>query len=185
MQRADVVAGTVVAVLGAFALVAALNLAFLSDSGVPGPGFFPTLLSGLLVVFGIWLGVSSVRKQTLARQRRGKARRDSDVDAANPSGRPSSVALTEEDSPSGRSRVLRAGTVWVCFLISVPILTFLGFVPAMAILIALLLFGVERRLNWQSLVVAVVVPVGVYELFVHLLSIPLPTGVLALGPFSS
>ncbi|MBO0841136.1 MAG: tripartite tricarboxylate transporter TctB family protein, partial [Sciscionella sp.] len=68
---------------------------------------------------------------------------------------------------------------------AVPILTFLGFVPAMAILVALLLFGVERRLNWRSLVVAVVVPVGVYELFVHLLGIPLPTGVFALGPFGS
>lgn len=181
MQRADVVAGTVVAVLGAFALVTALNLAFLSDSGVPGPGFFPTLLSGLLVVLGVVLGATSA----LGRQRRGRARRDSDVDAADPAGRPSSGELTAAASPSGRGQVLRAGTVWVCFLVAVPILTFVGFVPAMAILIALLLFGVERRLNWRSLVVAVVVPVGVYELFVHLLGIPLPTGVLPLGPFGS
>jgi hypothetical protein len=55
----------------------------------------------------------------------------------------------------------------------------------MAILIAALLFGVERRFNWRSLVLAVVVPVGVYELFVHLLSIPLPTGVFVIGPLSS
>lgn len=180
MQRADVVAGTVVAVLGAFALVTALNLAFLSDSGVPGPGFFPTLLSGLLVVLGVVLGAT----RALAWQRRGRARGDGDVDP-DPSGRPSAGEPAAADSPSGRSKVLRAGTVWVCFLVAVPILTFLGFVPAMAILIALLLFGVERRLNWRSLVVAVVVPVGVYELFVHLLGIPLPTGVLPIGPFSS
>jgi putative tricarboxylic transport membrane protein len=164
MQRADVVAGTAVAALGAFALVTALNLAFLSDSGVPGPGFFPTLLSSLLIVLGVVLGVTSLRKRPVAEPAAG--------------GEP-------EDEPSARTSILRAGTVWVCFLVAVPILTFLGFVPAMAILIALLLFGVERRLNWKSLVVAVVVPVGVYELFVHLLSIPLPTGVIAIGPFSS
>jgi putative tricarboxylic transport membrane protein len=169
MQRADVVAGTAVAALGAFALVTALNLAFLSDSGVPGPGFFPTLLSGLLVVLGVVLGVTSLRKRPATETGDGGEAEE----------------LTAADSPSGRSRVVRAGAVWVCFLLAVPILTYLGFVPAMAILVALLLFGVERRLNWRSLVVAVVVPVGVYELFVHLLSIPLPTGVIAIGPFSS
>ncbi|HEX5405594.1 MAG TPA: tripartite tricarboxylate transporter TctB family protein, partial [Pseudonocardiaceae bacterium] len=89
------------------------------------------------------------------------------------------------DGPTGRARVMRAGSVWLCFAVAVPVLTYLGFVPAMAILIAVLLFGVERRLNWRALLVAVVVPVGVYELFVHLLSIPLPTGLIAIGPLSS
>src|ERR1700743_1943704 len=173
MQRADVVAGTAVAAPGAFALVTALNLAFLSDSGVPGPGFFPTLLSGLLVVLGVVLGVTSLRKRP-ATETGGETGAGDEAEQ-----------LPAADSPSGRSRVLRAGAVWVCFLLAVPILTYLGFVPAMAILVALLLFGVERRLDWRSLVVAVVVPVGVYELFVHLLSIPLPTGVIAIGPFSS
>jgi hypothetical protein len=158
MQRADVVAGTAVAALGAFALVTALNLAFLSRSGVPGPGFFPTLLSGLLVVLGALLAVTSLRGRPVAR---------------------------DTDEPRPRDRVLRAGAVWLCFAVSVPVLTVLGFVPAMAILIAVLLFGVERRWNWRPLLVAVLVPVGVYELFVHVLTIPLPTGLIAVGPFSS
>lgn len=169
MQRADVVAGTAVAALGAFALVTAVNLAFLSNSGIPGPGFFPTLLSGLLVVLGILLAVLSLRKRAVPAD-------GADVDHAGD-------VVVEERSP--RERVLRAGTVWICFAVAVPVLTVLGFVPAMAILIAVLLFGVERRLNWRSIVLAVVVPVAVYELFVHLLSIPLPTGLIAIGPFSS
>ncbi|HEX3593329.1 MAG TPA: tripartite tricarboxylate transporter TctB family protein [Pseudonocardiaceae bacterium] len=170
MQRADVVAGTVVAALGAFALVTALNLAFLSDSGVPGPGFFPTLLSGLLLLLGVLLAATSLR------------RRSSVVAEERPERQvPGDIAV----ETSQRARVLRAGTVWICFLVAVPILAVLGFVPAMAILIAALLFGVERRLNWKSLVVAIVVPVAVYELFVHLLTIPLPTGVISIGPLSS
>jgi putative tricarboxylic transport membrane protein len=184
MQRADVVAGTVVAALGAFALVTALNLAFLSQSGVPGPGFFPTILSGLLVVFGIALAVISLRKRQAA---------DTDADIVvdgditdGPTRRvPGELVADGPTGPTGRSRVMRAGSVWLCFLVAVPVLTYLGFVPAMAILIAVLLFGVERRFNWRSLVLAVVVPVGVYELFVHLLSIPLPTGVIVIGPLSS
>lgn len=172
MQRADVVAGVAVAAFGALALVTALNLAFLSTSGVPGPGFFPTLLSALLLLLGVLLGVTSLR------------RRPEPTDDEAPS-RQLPGELVEEVGPSGRTRVLRAGTVWLCFAVSVPILAVLGFVPAMAILIALVLFGVERRLNWRALVVAVVVPAAVYELFVHLLTIPLPVGLLNLGPLSS
>lgn len=172
MQRADVVAGTVIAALGAFALVTALNLAFLSDSGVPGPGFFPTLLSGLLLLLGILLAATSLR-----------SRPATGVDSDEPARQlPGEVAA---EGPTGTARVLRAGTVWLCFAISVPILTVLGFVPAMAILIAVVLFGVERRLNWRALVVAIVVPVAVYELFVHLLTIPLPVGLINIGPLSS
>ncbi|HEY3747624.1 MAG TPA: tripartite tricarboxylate transporter TctB family protein [Pseudonocardiaceae bacterium] len=176
MQRADVVAGTAVAALGAFALVTALNLAFLSQSGVPGPGFFPTLLSGLLVVLGVVLAIMSLRGR-----QSGNAE-DTDIED-EPTRHVPGELVTE--GPTGRARVMRAGSVWLCFLIAVPVLTYLGFVPAMAILIAALLFGVERRFNWRSLVLAVVVPVGVYELFVHLLSIPLPTGVFVIGPLSS
>jgi hypothetical protein len=173
MQRADVVAGVAVAAFGAFALVTALNLAFLSTSGVPGPGFFPTLLSALLLLLGVLLGVTSLR------------RRPEPTDDDEAPSRQLPGELVDEVGPSGRTRVLRAGTVWLCFAVSVPILAVLGFVPAMAILIALVLFGVERRLNWRALVVAVVVPVAVYELFVHLLTIPLPVGLLNLGPLSS
>ncbi len=173
MQRADVVAGVAVAALGAFALVAALNLAFLATSGVPGPGFFPTLLSGLLLLLGVLLAVTSLRERPVL------VTGGTDEPATQV---PGELAV---DEPTGRARVLRAGSVWLCFLISVPILTILGFVPAMAILVAAVLFGVERRLNWRSLVVAIVVPVAVYELFVHLLGIPLPVGVFNLGPFSS
>lgn len=173
MQRADVVAGVAVAALGAFALVTALNLAFLSTNGVPGPGFFPTLLSGLLLLLGVLLGATSLR------------RRPEPGPGADESPSRQLPGELAEEGPSGRARVLRAGTVWLCFAVSVPILAVLGFVPAMAILIALVLFGVERRLNWRALVVAVVVPVSVYELFVHLLTIPLPVGLLNLGPLSS
>ncbi|HEX3786297.1 MAG TPA: tripartite tricarboxylate transporter TctB family protein [Pseudonocardiaceae bacterium] len=173
MHRADVVAGAAVAALGAFALVTALNLAFLSNSGVPGPGFFPTLLSGLLVVLGVLLAVFALRTRQV-------------VASGPDTGDVTDVESAEgEDEPSQGRRALRAGGVWLCFAVAVPVLTVLGFVPAMAILIAVLLFGVERRYSWRSLVLAVVVPVAVFELFVHVLTIPLPGGLLALGPLSS
>jgi hypothetical protein len=173
MRRADVIAGAVVAALGAFALLMALDLAFLGTGHIPGPGFFPTLLSALLVALGVALAVTSLRPAKADGAELVITDTESELDGTTP------------DDPSGPRRVLRSGTVWLCFLLSVPLLAIIGFVPTMALLVAALLFGVERRFGWRPLVVAIVIPVGVYELFVHLLSIPLPTGLFNLGPLSN
>lgn len=195
MRRADVIAGAVVAMLGAFALLIALNLAFLGTGNIPGPGFFPTLLSALLVVLGVLLAVNSLRPARVAApvaivpdvesELDGTTAPVAESDISTPDGTTVSVDPAGDAQPSGTRRVLRSGTVWLFFLLSVPLLAIVGFVPTMALLVAVLLYGVERRTGWQPLVVAVVIPVGVYELFVHLLSIPLPTGLFNLGPLST
>jgi putative tricarboxylic transport membrane protein len=195
MRRADVIAGAVVAMLGAFALLMALNLAFLGVGNIPGPGFFPTLLSALLVVLGVLLAVYGLRPARVTvsvtvapdveSELDGTTAAAVEADILTPDGTTVSEGPSGDAEPSGTRRVLRSGTVWLIFLLSVPLLAIVGFVPTMALLVAVLLYGVERRIGWQPLVVAIVIPVGVYELFVHLLSIPLPTGLFNLGPLST
>jgi hypothetical protein len=187
MQRVELVTGSVVAVVGAFALVEGLNLAFLSNSGIPGPGFFPILLSGLLILLGLILAGLSLRRQRvdtespLAPVVAGEA-------TASPAQRISTVdeaTAAQDAKPSQGRRVLRAGSVWVLFAIAAGVLALLGFAPTVALLIAIVLYGVEGRRDWRPLVLAIVVPVAAYMLFVHVLAIPLPTGLLALGPLTS
>jgi hypothetical protein len=186
MQRAELVAGGVVAAVGAFALVEALDLAFIAKNGVPGPGFFPTLLSGLLLALGVVLAVLSLRSQRVDSESPLAPRIDGEA-IASPAQRRAAVDEATGDGPvpTQKARVLRAGSVWLLFAVAVGVLSVLGFVPTIALLIAALLYGVERRRDWRPILVAVLVPVASYELFVHLLDIPLPTGLLLLGPFSS
>jgi hypothetical protein len=160
MRGADLVFGLVVAAVGAYALSLALDMAMYSSSRAPGPGFFPTLLAGLLLGLGLLLAATSVRRR----------RTPPEGDDAEP------------ESRGDWHRQARAGTVLACYALTVPLLGLLGFVPTAALLVFVLLFGVEGRRNWRALAAAVLIPVAASIIFVDLLTIPLPQGLLSHGP---
>jgi putative tricarboxylic transport membrane protein len=160
MRRADLVLGLVVAAVGAYALSLALDMAMYGAHRVPGPGFFPTLLAGFLLGLGLLLAATSVRGR----------RRPSEGDVADP------------ETHGDWHRQLRAGTVLGCYALSVPLLGLLGFVPTAALLVFVLLFGVEGRRNWRALLASILIPVAASIVFVDLLTIPLPEGLLSHGP---
>jgi putative tricarboxylic transport membrane protein len=158
MRLTELITGLVVASVGAYALDLALKMSMYGVGGIPGPGFFPRLLSGLLLGLGLLLAAVAVRSR--------------------PAPSPGRLSRGEE----GR-RELRAGTVWLCYAACVPLLTLLGFVPTMALLVFALVFGFEKRRTWRGLAVAIVVPVAISAVFVNLLTIPLPEGLISHGPF--
>jgi putative tricarboxylic transport membrane protein len=166
MRRADLALGLVVAAVGAYALSLALDMSMYGANRVPGPGFFPTLLAGLLLGLGLLLAATSVR-------RRHEPAADGSAGAAG---------RADPDSRGDWHRQARAGTVLLCYAVSVPLLGLLGFVPTAALLVFALLFGVEGRRNWGALSAAILIPVAASIIFVDLLTIPLPQGLLSHGP---
>jgi hypothetical protein len=200
MRRADLILGLVVAAVGAYALALALDLAMFSATGQPGPGFFPRLISALLALLGLLLAAVSLRRrQPAAGEHAAPA---ASAGAATPAIAETATAETAaagssadesaegeaeaksgaEAEPASVRRTLRAGTVWLCFALAMPLLALLGFVPAAAALVFVLLFGVEGRRNWRSVLVAIVIPVAASVVFTKLLSVPLPQGLLSHGP---
>lgn len=158
MRRVDFVLGVVVAVVGACALWMALPLAVITPrSGAPGPGLLPRLLSALLIVLGLLLAVVSVRHSAAAKTEQASSGPD--------------------EAPSTRG-LLRAGSVWLCYALAVPLLAVLGFVPAAALLVFVLLFGIEQRRDWWAVAAAILIPVATSVVFVGLLKIQLPQGLL-------
>lgn len=157
MRRVDFVLGVVVAVVGACALWMALPLAMVTPrSGAPGPGLLPRLLSTLLIVLGLLLAVLSVRRSAAK------------TEQASPG---------PDEAPTTRG-LLRAGTVWFCYALAVPLLAVLGFVPAAALLVFVLLFGIEQRRDWWAVAAAILIPVVTSVIFVGLLKVQLPQGLL-------
>lgn len=150
--------GVVATAMGVVALIDASGLAVFGEKGVPGPGFFPVFLSVAVVV----LGVLQVAVSILRGVREG----------ARPAGQMSGV----------RAELLRAASVWIGLLISVALMSLVGFVPATVLLIAYLVFGVERVRGVKAALVIVAVPLVTYALFVFVLGVDLPTSPLFEGP---
>jgi hypothetical protein len=80
------------------------------------------------------------------------------------------------------AELLRAAGVWLGFLIGVALMPLIGFVPATIVLIAYLVFGVERIKGIKAVLVIVAVPLVAYALFVFVLGVELPTSALFEGP---
>lgn len=156
MRRLDLVTGVVTAAVGAFALWDASDLSMFGENHVPGAGFFPKILAGLLTVLGLVLAAMSLRD----------------------SGKPASDGEESAEEAPTRAGKVRALAVLVAFGIIAPLVAIVGYVPAMILLVLVVLYGIERRRDFRSLVAAVLIPMATYLLFAHVFAIPLPSGPL-------
>lgn len=168
MRRADFVFGIVVGLVGVGALILALQMRVFAG-GIPGPGFFPVLVSAGLAVLGAILAWQSLKAQGAEVRAVGAV---SPVEA-----RHRHLSTDDEGSPS----FLRTAAVWCGYVAMVPLLYVLGFTLTMMAMLAYLLFIVEGRRSVASAVAVIVVPAAVYSLFADLLQIDLPPGMFHLG----
>jgi hypothetical protein len=150
--------GLVATGFGVAALIDASGLDMFGAKGVPGPGFFPVSLSVAVILLGLLQVIVSIVRGV----RRG----------LGPAGQMRGVS----------SDLLRAAYVWLGYLIGILLMPLFGFVPATILLIAYLVFGVERVRGIKAVFVIVVVPLVVYALFVFVLGVELPASTLFEGP---
>jgi putative tricarboxylic transport membrane protein len=148
-REVDIVTGAIFAVLGVYILYLSLRLEFYSE-GVPGPGFFPSVLAIALIVSGALLIVTRLRT---SREEAGHF-----------------------DAPS-RSQTRRSLGLWGIILVTTLLIEVVGFVVAMLLMVAAILLGLEGRRGISTIVTVVVTPLLAYLLFGWLLQVPLPTGV--------
>ncbi len=165
MNRADVSLGASVAVVGLAALVLSMRMPFYA-SGIPGPGFLPTLVSAGLLILGVLLAWTSLRP-------------------AGPEVRAIGAVTPIEKRTHGKpaSEVEKSGflhkktvAVFIGYVVAAPLLAAVGFTLTGVALMAYLLLLVEKRRKLSSVIAVLVIPVVTYVLFVQLLGIELPTG---------
>lgn len=157
----DFYTGLVTAAVGAAASWDARGLSMFGDHDVPGAGFFPKILAGLLIVLGLLLAGISVRETP----------HGAEVGADD-------AAVTAAAETGGWRRMFRPVGVLIVFGVIAPLVAIIGYIPAMILLVLVVLYGIERRRDFRSLFAAVLIPVATYVLFAHLFSIPLPSGPL-------
>lgn len=149
MRLVHVATGGVVALIGLLALWQALSLDFVGANGEPGPGLFPALLSGLLIV----LGLALVASYLIGARRHEEHMEQLDL------------------KPAGMGR---AAVIWACFLVMVVLLPLVGFLPATLLLVGVLVLVVERQRSIKAIAAVLVLPVATYLVFAVALEVPLP-----------
>jgi putative tricarboxylic transport membrane protein len=149
VRLVHIATGGVVALVGVLALLQALSLDFVGANGEPGPGLFPALLSGLLIVLGLALCASYL----IGARRHEEHMEQLDLDRAGMS---------------------RAAVIWACFLVMVVLLPLVGFLPATLLLVGVLVVVVERQRSVKALAAVLVLPVATYLVFAVALEVPLP-----------
>lgn len=143
-SKRDGLAGLFFVVVGLGFLVAAQNYSLGSASRM-GPGYFPSLLAGLLILIGSIVGLRSLR---------------STVDADG--------AIQAPFSP--RSAAIIIGST----LLFAAMLAYAGLIVAVIFLVFTSSAAVGRALHWQTFVLAVALAGFSAILFVTLLGLPVP-----------
>lgn len=147
-REVDIVAGAVLAAFGVFVLFQGLRLDFYAD-GVPGPGFFPTLLALALIISGAVLALTRTA---------------------------SGGEVTQESPLPSRQQARRSLGLWVAILAACLSVGALGFPLAMLLLVAVILLLIERQRKLGSVAAVVAIPLLAWLLFASLLQVPLPLG---------
>lgn len=148
LREVDIGSGAVLVAFGAFVLYQGLQLDFYAD-GVPGPGFFPSLLAIALVVCGAVLVLTRLRAP---RQSAGEFRLPA------------------------RWQVRRSLGLWAVVLTASLLAGVIGFPLAMLLLVAVTLLVIEGRRRIGSVVTIIAIPLLAWLLFASLLQVPLPAG---------
>ncbi|MGH2775729.1 MAG: tripartite tricarboxylate transporter TctB family protein [Actinomycetota bacterium] len=151
LQQVDIGIGAIVVALALFVLVQSLQLDFYLD-GIPGPGFFPTLLAVALGLAGVALAVTSFigRKES------------------------------EEFEAPSRAQLMRSLSVWLAVAGSVLLVPIAGFLLSMLALAAVLILGLERKRTLAGIAAVILIPLLAYLVFSVLLGVSLPTGVFGI-----
>lgn len=134
--------------LGCFVLWAGRDLA-IQATNRPGPGLLPTILAVICIVGGLVLAIQQLVRPTTRRYR--------------------------PSSPAGNQRV---ASVLVLTVVTVVLFEPLGFIASTMLLMAGIMFGVERKFTIVSVATVVLIPIVFWTLFAVLLGVRLPAGLL-------
>jgi len=148
-HRYNLLAGLLLAALGAFILQQSLQWEFLGRNG-PGVGFFPLVYGSLIVLLSLVLVIKSLR-----------------------AGRRAGSQTPEQ--PAGK--VFAAVSVWVAFAITVALMKFIGFYVALGLLVMFMTRFIFSRSTRFALLSSVLVPLTFFVVFGLLLKVQLPVGI--------
>lgn len=143
--------------------------------GIPGPGLFPTMIGGFLVLFGAALLFTSWRA---ARRGRPALVDEEPEVVAGETETAETVGVTGAAlATSQRSAIINAVAFIAAIAFYIVAAEFLGFMLTMGI-ITIGLMLLLRVTPWKAIVIGLATTIGLWALFEKLLLVQLPDGLL-------
>lgn len=161
MSKAPFLAGAILSLAGAGVIAEAMRLPVIPGQTY-GPGFFPTVIGVGLLVFGAVYALNARRQMEPAIVLEGEGPSPDEAEESAP-----------ERSFYGALAWLIVGLVGTILLWETA-----GFVVLMSVVLTAFMILLGVRL-WLAGIVAVASTIVVYAIFIRILMIPLPSGLLA------
>ena len=200
VHRGGLAASAVLAAIGSAALVGGLGYGVTVEGGEIGPGFLPAMAGGLVAVFAVLDLVGRLRRRpdrpsqaelildTPSRPDDGIVLGDP-LDPGAPTTSTQSIhsplATDDDDGVDILGRTQRQRNRMLAVVLGLVVVTLamvqvVGFLLAFVLLLFVVAVFVEHRRVLPSALVAVAAGVVTYAIFVALLRVPLPQGLLGL-----
>ncbi len=192
----NLVIGALSVVAGAIVIPYGASMPYIRE-GIPGPGLFPMMTGGLLVLFGAllavtsWLGARRERSHRAALAAVGSAPASADAESLSLAG--ASVPDAEDDVPvdqlestavldtdigsDGARRWINGAILMGSIVFYVLFAQVLGFPLTMAILVTAIVRSL-RATWWTALITGVLTALGLWAMFELGLMVQLPDGFL-------
>jgi putative tricarboxylic transport membrane protein len=161
MSKAPLLAGAILSLLGAGVIAEAMRLPTIPGQTY-GPGFFPTLIGVGLLVFGAIYALSARRPMQPVILLEGEG------------------AALEEPEEIVPERPFYGALAWLVIGLVATIVLWeaAGFILLMSVVLTVFMILLGVRF-WHAGLVAIVSTIIVYALFINILMVPLPAGLLA------
>ena len=177
VARVAVASSIVLALLGIGAVIGGIGYGVIEEDGLIGPGFLPTMAGGLVAIFAIGDIVGRLRAKPTMSEAELILGAEADAVLEEEVAAESDIDIFGRTQKQ-RSRMLVAVLViLVATLLLVPLL---GFIISFALMLLSIAIFVEKRKWLPALAVTAAALAVTYLIFVVLLRVPLPQGLIGI-----
>jgi putative tricarboxylic transport membrane protein len=177
VARAGILSSAVLAVIGIAAVVGGLGYGVVQEDGLIGPGFLPTMAGGLVAVFAIGDVIGRLRPRTTISQTELILGADAQETLAEEAAAESDIDIFGRDQKQRTRMLVVVMGILIATLLLVQVL---GFLISFALMLIAIAVFVEKRRWVPALVVTAAAIAVTYALFVVLLRVPLPQGLIGI-----
>lgn len=153
MKKGNIIASVLCIILGAYVVITCLGYpgADAYGTGAPGPGLWPGVIGGGLILVALWILISTLRA---------------------PADSMEQIKIWGEGQK--RVYVTMAILIVYCYLITV-----VGFIPTTIVMLFIFVHWFAKYKWYQTLLISVITTLFVYVVFKFVLNVPIDFGMIA------